>query len=582
MRSLIDAENILKINSALNQLGESLSEDSITGLIARITKECDLNNYFKENCNEDVDLFLDKLLEELGIRLEISEMDLLKIPAEGAFVTISNHPYGVLDALLMLHAIRKVRKDYRCVTIPSFRSLMPLRDLLLSNDELPKDKLECGIGTFFINENTILLSSDSVKRRNDAADSELLSRLMSYRISIIPVAISVTNMLRFYLESVLVARLQRLMLSTEWSGKKQTMIQLKIGNPIYPEQQTEFNSDRELKNYLKAKINCMALPLTKGGNTTVSNECEEPITPAISKNVIRRELEEIGKEGLLFEIKNYAVYCVPSLRIPNILNEIGRLREVTFREVGEGTNKAIDLDQFDMYYNHLFIWDIEAETIVGAYRIGKGKEIIDTYGLKGFYIHTLFKIKRPMLSTLYQSLELGRSFVVSEYQRKPLPLFLLWKGILYFLLKHPEYRYLIGPVSISGHYNSLSKDLIVRFLSKYFWQKEYASLIHSRYKYKPEKLSEESILLLNSVHGDIGQFDKLIEDIEPQGDKLPILLKKYLSLNGKIIGFNIDPAFNMCLDGLLILDLFEVPMNTIASLAKELHDETILKRFSTE
>lgn len=587
MKSLIDAENKVKINSALNQIGESFSEDSITGLMARIKDQCDLEAFFNENCEANFDLFFDKIFEELGINIQIEDADLAKLSSQEAFATIANHPYGILDTLLMLYVVRKVRKDYRCcinrfISYPSIMNSLLLNPAQLNADFVQASNL--AFGTFFINENSPLLLSDSAKRQNDTVDSDLVASLIHLQIPIFPVAIAVTNMLRFYLESALIARLQCLKLPTEWAGKHNRSIKVKIGNALSLEQQAEFSTARELKNYLKAKINCMALPLSYSTNEEPKaiSENSEPITSALNKNIIKREIEDIHSDGLLFEIKNYSVYCVSSLRIPNILNEIGRLREETFREVGEGTNKAIDLDSYDLYYHHLFIWDNEAELIVGAYRIGKGKEIIDNHGLKGFYIHSLFKIKRPMLSTLYQSLELGRSFIVSDYQRKPLPLFLLWKGILYFLLKHPEYRYLIGPVTISGDYNRLSKDFIVRFLMKYYWRKDYASLVNSRYKYKPDQLNNETSLLLNSVHGDMTQFDKLIEDIEPLGNKLPILLKKYLSLNGKIIGFNVDPDFNMCLDSLLILDLLEVPMKTVVSLAKELHDETILKRFSTE
>lgn len=187
-----------------------------------------------------------------------------------------------------------------------------------------------------------------------------------------------------------------------------------------------------------------------------------------------------------------------------------------------------------------------------------------------------------MMPILYESIELGRSFVVEEYQRKPFPLFMLWKGILYFLIKNPEYRYLIGPVTISGKYTDVSKELIMKFIRKNHWEGELAHCIIPRCKYSVETNDPDVDVMVEASGDDISALDKLIGDIEPSSDKLPILLKKYISLNGRIIGFNIDPKFNMCLDGLLILDLFDVPMSTIESLSKEINDATILSRFAPE
>jgi hypothetical protein len=286
-------------------------------------------------------------------------------------------------------------------------------------------------------------------------------------------------------------------------------------------------------------------------------------------------------EYKLFTSRSYAVYCAPSKELPNILNEIGRLREITFREVGEGTNQSIDIDEYDLYYNQLFIWDEENHKIVGAYRVGKGHEIMNGYGVKGFYLHSLFRMGKKFEPILSQSLELGRSFIIKEYQRKPLPLFLLWKGILYFLLKNPESRYLIGPVSISNKYSDLSKDLIIKFIMRNYFNYELGQHIKSRKQFKVNIKDLDIDILLETAKSDINKLDKLIGDFEITNDKLPVLLKKYISLNAKIAGFNIDPNFNDCLDGLLILDLFDLSMDVIESLSKEINDETILKRFSS-
>ncbi|MCK5171102.1 MAG: GNAT family N-acetyltransferase, partial [Bacteroidales bacterium] len=306
----------------------------------------------------------------------------------------------------------------------------------------------------------------------------------------------------------------------------------------------------------------------------------QEIVDPVPEDVLTKEIDSIKEKYTLFDNKNYKVLCAPSTEIPNILNEIGRLRELTFREIGEGTNRSIDIDEYDFYYHQLFIWDDNENKIVGAYRIGKGKDIIAQYGLNGFYISSLFKIRKSFINYLNESIELGRSFIVKEYQRKPLPLFLLWKGLLLFLFKNTESRYLIGPVSISNDFSKFSKSLIVEFVKKYHYNVDLAKFIKPRKKIivKPDKIVDRE-LLTSAENGDVRKLDKLILDIE-SNYKFPVLLKKYLQLNAKIIGFNIDPKFNDALDGLLILDIFDVPQSFIKALSKELNDESILERFN--
>ena len=304
----------------------------------------------------------------------------------------------------------------------------------------------------------------------------------------------------------------------------------------------------------------------------------EEIVASVDGSILTGEINNLKPERLLFQLKNFAVYCAPSGEIPNVLSEIGRLREITFREVGEGTNRSIDLDEFDLYYHQLFIWDVEAQKLVGAYRIGKGADILHDYGNRGFYVQSLFRLKEGFEPVLQQSLELGRSFVVKEYQRQPMSLFLLWKGILYFLLKNPEYRYLIGPVSISNNYSKISKELIIRFIMTHHFDWNMARMVAPRRAFK-FKSQDPNINVIMENLGDINMLDKFIGDVDELNTGLPVLLKKYIKLNAKIVGFNVDPKFNNCLDGLILLDVMDVPKNTIESLSKEVNDGSILQRF---
>jgi hypothetical protein len=250
--------------------------------------------------------------------------------------------------------------------------------------------------------------------------------------------------------------------------------------------------------------------------------------------------------------------------------------------VGEGTGKNIDLDEYDLYYRHLFIWDSSESKLVGAYRLGMGKEIMQRLGKRGFYLHSLFRMRPAFEDVLLQSIELGRSFIAKEYQLKPLPLFLLWKGILYFILKHPEYRYLIGPVSISGEFSKLSKYLIISFIITHYYDDDMAALVSPRNEYIPEVNVDDPDMdaLRQMTEEDIKKLDRIIEEIEMGNFRLPALLKKYLGQRARIIAFNVDPKFNNALDGLLVMDLFNVPAETLYGLAKEFDDKELLKKFA--
>ena len=282
-----------------------------------------------------------------------------------------------------------------------------------------------------------------------------------------------------------------------------------------------------------------------------------------------KEVEPLRENYRVWIEKNYEVFIVPTSSIPNIIREIGRLRELTFREIGEGTNKSVDLDEYDIYYNHLFIWDTDAKRIVGAYRIGLGDEIFYSYGKKGFYVAELFKIKEQFTPVLRKSLELGRSFIRKEYQQKPLPLFLLWKGILKYLIDNPRYRYLIGPVSISNSFSKFSKSLIVDYINRNHFDEELAQWVRPRKKFRVDFSSIDTDLLMAGEDSFKG-LDNLISEVETRNMKVPVLLRQYISLNAKIICFNIDPKFADCLDGFLVLDLQKVPQDILEKLGKNL------------
>ena len=286
----------------------------------------------------------------------------------------------------------------------------------------------------------------------------------------------------------------------------------------------------------------------------------EGIISRVSVEVLCAEIADLSSDCHLISRGDFEVYLAKAPDIPNLLREIGRLREVTFRSVGEGTGKSVDIDEFDKDYFNLFIWDKKKKNIVGGYRMGLGESINNPKDLERFYINSLFEIDPKAIPILKKSIELGRSYIVPEYQKDYLSFFLLWQGILKVLVQNSQYQYLIGPVSISKYYSGLSKSLIIAFVNRYFFDDQIARYFKPRTPFQPT-LEEVSLdEMIEEVNGNqFKDLESFLKTIEPDHIKVPVLLKQYTKLNAKFISFNIDPNFSNALDGLMILDLKNLP-----------------------
>lgn len=295
----------------------------------------------------------------------------------------------------------------------------------------------------------------------------------------------------------------------------------------------------------------------------------ETIINKVDQHIIEREVGNLENYRLI-SIGDFDAYFAPSSLMPNIMVEISRLREITFREVGEGTGLCADTDKYDSYYHHLFIWNTKHKEIVGAYRIGFGREIMNKYGINGFYITSLFELRESVWHMLYNTLELGRSFVIKKYQRKVTPLYLLWKSILLILITNKA-DYLIGPVSLSGIFSDNTKALFKAFLKKFYADDMTAMFVINKEKQTLDiDKSIDKNAFFNETNGDFTKLDKYIQQFEPEYTT-PVLIRQYLTqLNAKAIGFNVDPLFNNCLDTLVLLRFNDVPKDFLGSLSKDL------------
>ncbi|MEE4198383.1 MAG: GNAT family N-acyltransferase [Bacteroidales bacterium] len=579
---------------------DKLGGEVVAKLLMQILKFNKVNKVYSETRDKEGIEFVNSVIDHLGINFEVSEDDRKRIPEKGPFIVVANHPFGGVDAVILLKIFTEIRPDFKAMANFLLQKIDPLKDVIFPVNpfETHKDAkssftgiknalqhLEEGkcLGIFPAGEVSSYQPDSGIIQDREWQPS-ILKFIQKVQVPIVPVYFQGTNSRFFHMLGQIHPLLRTAKLPSELFNKKNKTIKIRIGIPIPVKEQHEFSDTAHFGRYIRARTYALgtALEVKKFFRPSFYPKIKkiEPVAPPVKKEDLTREVKSLIENYLLFENRNFKVFCAPSTEMPLSMHEIGRLRELTFREVGEGTNRSLDIDEYDFYYNQLVVWDDDEHKIVGAYRIGKGKDIIAQYGLPGFYIHSLFKIRKKFLSILNESIELGRSFIIKEYQRKPLPLFLLWKGLLFFLLKNTDYRYLIGPVSISNDFSRFSKSLIVEFIKTYHYNEELARWIKPRKKFivKPDKIVDRKIFI-EEEKGDVTKIDQLIQDIE-SNYKFPILLKKYLQLNSKIIGFNIDPKFNNALDGLIILDIFDVPQNFIKGLSKELNDESILERFN--
>jgi putative hemolysin len=590
---LVETDEFIKAARLKKGMGGN-SAAKVLMTVLRINK---LNKLYDEiSHNRGMD-FIDALIDKLELEYEVSPEELSKIPKEGAFITVSNHPFGGIDGMLLVKVLSAVRPDIKVMSNFVLNKIEPVSEYMLPVNPFERRKgaasslggvkmaleqLQQGgvLGIFPAGE-VSSYNEDNFGISDREWQYPAMKMIKKARVPVVPVYFQGSNSRLFHLLGLIHPTLRTVRLPAEVFNKKHKKIRIRIGNPVSVKEQDAFSDISTYGRYLRAKTYALGsvLEVTKFFRPRINrNKRPEPIAPPVDPELIQGEIEKIREEYALFSSDQFDVFCTPSTEIPEIMLELGRLRELTFRDVEEGTNHSMDLDEYDLYYNQLFVWDNQEKRIVGAYRVGKGQEILRRYGVKGFYLQSLFRMSRRFHPILRQSLELGRSFIIKDYQRRPLPLFLLWKGILYFLLKHSEYRYLIGPVSISNYFSQFSRGLIMKYIRTHHFDKKLARYVRPRTRYNVPGFNIDEEIILQSTD-DLNKFDRFIKEVEPNDYTMPILLKRYLKINGRIIGFNLDPKFNDALDGLLVLDLYDVPMETIASLSKEINDDSILERF---
>ncbi|WP_340201604.1 GNAT family N-acyltransferase [Ascidiimonas sp. W6] len=564
-------------------------------ILMKVLKISTMNQIYNRNKDlADVD-FLNAILEEFEIRFEIPEEDLKRLPKDGAYITISNHPLGGIDGILLLKLLLEKRPDFKIIAnfllhrieplVPYVMPVNPFEDHKDAKSSLAGFKqslmhLREGhpLGIFPAGE--VSTYKDDKLIVDKPWEEAAMKLIKKAEVPVVPIYFHAKNSRLFYRLSKLSDTLRTAKLPSELLSQKNRIIKVRIGNPISVNAQKEIPALDEFTEFLRKKTYMLSNAyekksiLEKVPSTLKIPKAPKKIVTPISPELMEAEVNTLrDTEHRLLESKNYEVYLASSKEIPSILQEIGRLREITFREVGEGTNQSIDLDQFDSYYHHMFLWDRVAQKIVGAYRMGLGSKIFTTHGIDGFYLQDLFRFEPELHKMMSQSIEMGRAFVIKEYQQKPMPLFLLWKGIVHTTLRHPEHKYLIGGVSISNQFSNFSKSLMIEFMKSNYYDPYIAQYIKPKKEFKVKLKDADKDFIFDSTEADLNKFDRLIDEVEPGSLRLPVLIKKYIKQNAKVIAFNVDPLFNNSVDGLMYIRIADLPESTVKPVMEEFQAE---------
>ncbi|MBD1388867.1 lysophospholipid acyltransferase family protein [Neiella sp. HB171785] len=531
----------------------------LKGVLRRLLHERDINDFAEKYPHLNGLDFVEKVLDYFCFSYSISDRDKARIPATGRVVIIANHPIGSLDGLALLKLVAEIRSDVKAVVNELLMNVKPLTPMLLPvNNMTGNTAKEClkNIESHLQTDGALIIfPAGEVSRlhptgvKDSRWRSGFLKMATQTQAPIVPMFVSGRNSALFYSASMIYKPLSTVLLVKEMFRQRDKSLTVKVGEPIPYESYSSLNMpNRERVKLFKRHLYRIAKG-RKGLFKTFS-----AIAHPESRAELKHAIEQCERLGETADGKQ--IYLYRFTESSPIMREIGRLREVSFRAVGEGTGERRDMDSYDAHYLHLVLWDREDLEIVGAYRLADTQRVIDEKGLKGLYTSSLFDFDKQMDKYLPQGVELGRSFVQPRYWGKR-SLDYLWYGIGAFLVKYPGYRYLFGPVSISNSFPKPARDLLVFFYKLYFSSKE--PIAHSR---QPYGIADDTLQTLKATFSGADykeDFTQLKHLLANMGVSVPTLYKQYTEVaeqdGVQFLDFGIDPDFADCVDGLVLVDI---------------------------
>ena len=534
------------------------------------------------------DEFAKLVLETMKIEYTLPEEKIEQIKKlEGPIVLVSNLPFGGVEALILVRLMNKIRPDFRLLGSDLMGKADELQETLMMLD--PFDVTQNGASKLvqgkklvqYLNEGGLIATfpSGTVTNLNlktggikDLHWDDSIARIIQMtEANVIPIYFHGNNSVIFQIAGLIHSKWRDKLLYREFMRKQDQTVEFVVGNPIPLSRIKSHKDPKDLVQFLKAKTYLLSSKFLKDSiEFALVREQEtleevQDLIPPVDPELIREEFSRVPKESILAEKDDYIVFQMHKRDFPHMMREIGRLREITFREVGEGTGKACDIDRFDEFYHQLVLWNQKDQRIAGGYRLGQVDKILEEHGKYGVYSTTLFKIKNKLFKELGTSIEMGRSYVIEEYQRSYIPLMLLWMGIGAWVARNPQYKVLFGPVSITSELNELSQTFLVSFLQINKMNEVFTPLVKPRNKFKTRKRIVKEYYNSFAVNS-LTDVQDMIKEVDDSGFGVPILLKHYLKLGGSLLAFNLDPDFSNVLDGLIMVNL----LNT---------DRKILNRF---
>jgi putative hemolysin len=518
-------------------------------------------------------------LEELDIVPEVTPGQLEHIPASGPAVIAANHPFGGIEGLLFAHIILSRRKDLKILANAQLQRIAELRELFISVNPFDGKRaareniqplreavrwVENGGALLVFPSGEVSHFQFSRARISDPEWRPSVGHIVRRTgAPVIPAFVCGRNTILFQLLGCIHPRLRTVLLAREFLNKSHRRLPVRLGPPVSPKRSQAFSSSLQLAKYLRLLSYSLSdlddNPRNDSAGKPVGSRklaSVAPIIDPVDPNLLEAEFCVLPTEQMLVQNRGLQAAYASADQIPNILTELGRLREITFRHAGEGTGRPTDIDHFDANYLHLFLWNSEKREIVGAYRFAPVDEILTDFGVRGLYTYSLFNYKRGFIEGLQDAMELGRSFVRLEYQRSHTPLFLLWQGILRYITKNPKYSRLFGAVSISNDYHPISRQFLVDFLKENCFDDHLARQVRPRAGAQRRLATFWQRKELADL-SDIGAMSHVIGQLENGQRGVPVLLRQYLRLGGLLLGFNLDRHFGDALDGLILVDLLQ-------------------------